>query len=99
MCLKAPFSHFLTPPPLTINASIEVLFKLFHCSVDTVAQQCKVQLVCATFIYEQYCAGTIWVNVVMHIVLEYSAILYCNIAMCEWILVKKHFIWIMGMWV
>ena len=52
MSLKAPFSHFLTLPPLAINASIEVLFKLFHCSMDTVAQQCKVHLVCATSIYE-----------------------------------------------
>ena len=52
---------------------------------------------CATFIHGQYCVGTIWVNVAMHIVLECSALLYCNTAMCDWILVKRHFIWIMGM--
>ena len=51
MSVKASFDHLLTPPPLAINVNIEVSFKLFHCSVDTVEQQSKVQLVCAIFKY------------------------------------------------
>ena len=45
-----------------------------------------------------YSSGTIWVNALLHNVFGCIAI-YCNISICEWILVKRHFIWIMGMWV
>ena len=38
---------------------------------------------------------TIWVNAVLRIVFECIAI-YCHIAIFDWILVKRHFIWNMG---
>ena len=41
---------------------------------------------------------TIQVNAVLHIVFEYIAIIYCHIAIFDWILVKKHFIWEYGLW-
>ena len=31
-----------------------MLFKQFHPGVNAIAQQCKVQLLCATFIYGHY---------------------------------------------
>ena len=38
---------------------------------------------------------TIWINVILRIVFEYIAI-YCHIAIFDWILVKRCFIWEYG---
>ena len=40
---------------------------------------------------------TIWINAVLRIAFECIAI-YCHIAIFDWILVKRHFIWEYGFW-
>ena len=40
---------------------------------------------------------TIWVDAVLRIAFECIAI-YCHIAIFDWILVKRHFIWEYGFW-
>ena len=61
-------------------------------------QPCQFNDSYTQFSYSMYIRDeTIWVNAILLIVFEYIAI-YCHIAIFDWILVKRHFIWEYGFW-